>query len=279
LSIAKANNDKSGIAAAYSHIGAIELKRDNVKSANVSFKRCMELINKSDSNQEYAMLSIDIANLFYDKRKYDSALKYYENGIKALMELQNRPDLKPSSFWQKYILKDTISEHLQESIQEFSQTTILQDKLAKIYNRIGNIFRIRGNWLEAINNHERTLEIFRGIGDLKKIALAYTDLGIDYSNSGDSEKALYYYQKCYGLLKGTDELIGLAVTLSNIGKIYENSNNFKRALSFYKRSLKVSQKARYKTGMKKAYQDLGQIYKKNNDISKSNKYFELSRKL
>ena len=181
--------------------------------------------------------------------------------------------------WRKlirYFSKETESftEHFQQAINQFSLYNIYREKLAKMYNRVGNIHRHKNDWGQAIFFHEKTLEHFRALGDPTKTALAYTNLAIDYNNFGRMDKALFYHKKSYDLLKGMGDKVGLAVVLSNIGKIYEHKKDFERAISYYKKSLKLSQRQRYHTGIEKGYRDLSAAYKKQKDMVNADKYLK-----
>jgi tetratricopeptide (TPR) repeat protein/DNA-binding MarR family transcriptional regulator len=276
LEIAKASNDKFGMAAANSKIGVIHLEKGNLASANHMFRQSIEFLKDSGDDENYITLSIDIGNNFYQKQRYNSALEFYQMGISTLELLQSKIDTnnKPSSFWQKYFQKDKMTDHFQHTFNRFSQFNINQDRLAKMYDRVGNIYRKKNDWTKALENHEKTLELLRKLGQLNKIAMGYNNLGIDYKNIGDHRKALYYYKKSYELLKQTNDNIGLAVTLNNIAKIYESENKFNKALDYYKDSLKLSKKSNYSVGIEKAYRDIGTIYQKKKESENASKYLK-----
>jgi tetratricopeptide (TPR) repeat protein len=245
------------------------------------FDHSLHILQELDDEQSCATLSIDIGNKLYEKQLYNSAVDYYSLGTKFLEKLLENDliNKKTPSFWQKYIFKDTISDHFQQSVFQFSKFNVNQEKLAKMYDRIGNINRRRGDWEMAIQNHKKTLVLFRSIGDLKKIAIAYTNLGIDYCNFRDWKKALYFHNKSLDLLNQIDELKGQVVVLSNIGKLYDEQSDLKRALIYYKRSLKISQNCSYKIGIGRACEEIGKIYRKQKDLETANKYFKKAKKI
>lgn len=117
------------------------------------------------------------------------------------------------------------------------------EELALIYNQLGCIQTDRGNNQQALELHQKALEIrARSVpSDHLLLGPHYSNIGLAYDSLGDCHNALFYYQKSLEIMTKSlsDRHSSLAIIYGNIGAIHFSTGNSASAISFYKKSLDI----------------------------------------
>lgn len=148
----------------------------------------------------------------------------------------------------------------EKTLAEFKAGLALRPE-AKAYCRLGNIYKQKKEYAEALRNYEKALELdprhsetydSRGTlrsetGDLNSAlsdfnkaiemdpfsASAYTNRGLIFANTGDPDRALADYEKAVKIAPL------FAAAYSNRGLIFAGRGEFDRALSDYGRAIEI----------------------------------------
>ncbi len=104
--------------------------------------------------------------------------------------------------------------------------------MAYAYRNLSSIHSINGSFHATIDYIERSLDLFRLLGDSTGIANCYITLGHTYRRLADHKKELYYHKAAYEihLRNSTKERIG--VSSHNLGEAYFNIKNFEESKRF-----------------------------------------------
>lgn len=189
--------------------------------------------DKADTNKLNHLNKLGLE--FYQAGSYDLALSY-SNLTLQLCNTINKGNISP----------------------EISQN-VLKIK-ASIYNNIGNVFKNKGNYSEALKNYNAGLIILETLGNKKAIAFYYNDIGNVYIDLGDYSKALKSFLTGLKIMESINDKKGIAKNLNNIGVLYEHQVNFSYALKNYFASLKIYEEIDDKAGIGRSYNNIGNVY-------------------
>lgn len=150
---------------------------------------------------------------------------------------------------------------------EYSKNAIdLANKLGKSKKRIaaeiiiGRALFIKGEYTNAIEQLEKSIEESQLLNDSTNLIDIYRIYSLIYTRIGDFTKALEYSQKAFTLVGSLNQKDNLADIVRETGNIYYTFGEYKIALDFYQKSLTACQEKNDMVGMSKAYNNIGQIY-------------------
>lgn len=239
-------------------------------------------------NQAKTVYSSDIDELARRCYSYYETFAAQHMNDTAAYYLELRASLDTTNFeW-----SDDASEHLLHYLGHYDnaltyayrslRNAIAQygeknEKVAKSYNRIGEIYRELGQYTKALNCYDIALDIvISSIGtNNATIASIYNNIGLGYSEIGDYEKAMYNSNKALTIKK---EILGenhpsLLYTYTNIGCIYYGKGWYKTALEYFQKALSLFDDVgsiEYATVLS----NLGRCYDKIGEFDKGLKYIE-----
>jgi CHAT domain-containing protein len=112
--------------------------------------------------------------------------------------------------------------------------------MAKCYTNLGNAYHELGDFRMAIEYHEKSLGIYKEIGDVAGEAKCYTNLGAAYGSLGDFRKAIEYHEKSLEIAKEIGDIAGESTCYINLGIAYRNLRDFRKAIEYYEKSLEIA---------------------------------------
>jgi CHAT domain-containing protein len=123
-----------------------------------------------------------------------------------------------------------------ESLRETDSTL-----LANTYQSLGIIYKILGQYDEAINCYDKSEKIYIKKNNQSLIAYIYGNKANIYFIQQDYAKAKDFHLRAYEIFK-RDSLIyrkQIALTFNNLGNIYRKNNDFIGAINSYSKSLRL----------------------------------------
>lgn len=138
---------------------------------------------------------------------------------------------------------------------------------------------MQGKYIEAINNWDQALNLYKQLGDKSGEATIYSNMGAVYFNQGDDAKSLELQLNALKIAEEVHDTMRIVISLSNIGAIYLNKPaTYRKALEFFLRALPISLAYgdAYNSGLVTV--NLGEIYYKLNDDSTALYYLNESLK-
>ena len=95
------------------------------------------------------------------------------------------------------------------------------------------------NQQKALQFHDRSLNIYREIGDFQGEALTLKNLGDRYSISKNRPKELELYNRALSIYQTIGDRLGEATVLDRLGSIYSDLEDNSKALEFWHRELET----------------------------------------
>jgi tetratricopeptide (TPR) repeat protein len=126
------------------------------------------------------------------------------------------------------------------------QTTDESEK-GSTYERLGNAKYDQGEYKEALELHEKSLEIRQRTlpPNHPNLAISYNNIGMVYRSMGEYLKALSYYEKDLAISQQSlpSNHPDLAISYNNIGMVYDKMREYPKARSFYEKALEIQQQS------------------------------------
>jgi len=182
--------------------GRIAFSNRDYSTAREWYFRAIDI----DSNYVDALMSISYS--YGNQRNYEEAkkwcLKTYGKRNLASIEQKLSIDLNYASYFQTY----------NEQIKYEKQLITLDDKSPGIYYRLGLTYFKLFQYMKAIPEYVKSLEIYRNMGIKPRWIHNYTGLGIAYHKTGQYKKERKLYKEAERDFPGDDILIYRQAVLS-----------------------------------------------------------------
>lgn len=137
----------------------------------------------------------------------------------------------------------------------------------------GIIYRILGDYQQALKNLYMSTEHYSAIGVIGGQASALNQIGSIYRIQGNYSGSIEYLLKSLTLFQQDQDTIGQSSALNNIGIVYFYQNNYEKALEYYKASLEIEESLGLEYGISISYINIGEVYKKLEDYKHALDYF------
>jgi tetratricopeptide (TPR) repeat protein len=154
------------------------------------------------------------------------------------------------------------------------------DEKADIYHQLGSTKYYQGEYLNAMDFYQKSLEIREKTlpSNHPMLGPYYNNIGAVYDEVGEYSKALWFYEKdleiCKATLPPNDP--NLAMSYNNIGLVYFNMEEYSKALAYYDESLEIRQKSLPPNhpDLGTSYNNIGLVYENMNEYSKALPFLE-----
>ncbi len=177
-----------------------------------------------------------VAELYYSKSRYDSALVFY-NWLISDFPNTEESELAHWKLAKSYYNLGRIDEAikiLERFKQKYPNSIILKDT----YLELSDYYVELGKYSLAEKTITEALDKIGKFGD------GYFRLGTIYRKRGKSNEALNHYINAYNLYRQEKNTAMLGVTLYEAGNVASELKNWQRAKEFYERCLKESEDER-----------------------------------
>lgn len=124
---------------------------------------------------------------------------------------------------------------------------------------------------------EKSLPLFRSLGDSIFVSNVFQGLGEVKENLGLYPESLTYYQKSYTIRKNYGTSSDVARALNNIGNVYTFLTNYPVALEHYLESLKISEREKNEKEIANAFNNIGMVYDYTGDFDKALEYYSKAK--
>jgi serine phosphatase RsbU (regulator of sigma subunit)/Tfp pilus assembly protein PilF len=137
----------------------------------------------------------------------------------------------------------------------------IDEETAEAHNNLGVFYSEKGQYAEAMKEHQKAFGLREQIGNKKAIAISVGNIGSVYEDQGDNAKALEYYLKALDIDVSINNQAGVARHNNNIGLLYRRIGEYDKALEHARKALAAYQLVGDKSGEAKSYNNLGSAYR------------------
>jgi hypothetical protein len=137
-----------------------------------------------------------------------------------------------------------------------------KQKLANIYERMGNIFYANDDNQNALKHYQDALKIYEELNDTKGAAALYADLGEMYLDQRNYAKALEYFRKTLANQEKNADQAGIAKATLKIAEVYEQKGDIRSAREYNLKALEMVENLRDEKLIGNALSNLGDVFVK-----------------
>ncbi len=151
------------------------------------------------SSQTRVALNNNIAEVFKQKKLFDSALAYYNRALRISVKKGSEFDFSILEYniGELYLIYenlDSASEYFHESYETATITGNRRGKAYALYG-LGEISKIGGYPKKAVSSHLKALKLRESVGDRRGMIQSYQSLGNLYMELAVADSALWYLRK------------------------------------------------------------------------------------
>lgn len=135
------------------------------------------------------------------------------------------------------------------------------DMEADLLHRLGMVYYLRSDYLDAIEYFQKAATIRDSIGDLRGYGNALASIANINNFWGNYYEATDQYYKVMDIRKAINDQRGIATTLINLGNVYKVQGNFDVALDMYLQAITISDTIGFLEGKAWTYYNVAVLYK------------------
>ena len=218
--IAKNIQDTSLLCLIYNGLGDVYYQSKDKKKAHHYYSKAIEEINKIGDENSYSATLLNLANIYFEERKYDTTLVLLDSAL----NLSTENNIKIYTY--DYIAKTySVTGKLEEAKSIYANIIKMFDDNTDIYtyasilNNISGIYVQENRFSQALDNLNIIDSICR-VNTFDEIRLKlYQNYHDYYLKTGNYEKSNYYIER-YNSLRDSIYSINLARQLNDL----ENRN-------------------------------------------------------
>jgi tetratricopeptide (TPR) repeat protein len=227
----------------------------------------------------------DIKPMGGNHRLYQVDLTLTSDNDEDLCRLTNRirEATEGSTGWDQLgelLLKISQAEKAQQVYEILLKQATNENENAHIYDKLGSVKLLQGEYKEALTFYEKSLLIRRQLLSANDLDLAksYCHIGLVYYNMAEYSKTLSFYEKSSEIQQQSlpPNHPDLASTYNNIGSVYSKMGEYSKALSSYQKALEIKQKLLPSNhpDLAKLYDNIGLMYKDMSEYRKAISFHE-----
>ena len=135
-----------------------------------------------------------------------------------------------------------------------------QWKITALLTKLGTAYYSLGEYQQAIDFHQQSLEIDRKTGDRHGEAASLGSLGNAYNSIGEYQRAFDYQQQSLRIKRQIGNRHGEATSLIGLGNVYQSLGEYQRAIDYQQQSLAIQQQIGDRYGESDSLINLGNAY-------------------
>jgi tetratricopeptide (TPR) repeat protein len=157
----------------------------------------------------------------------------------------------------------------------------LNDKLGIVanLNNLGTIAQSQGDYDDARDYHQQSLEIARELGHRRGIAINLGNLGAIAQSQGDYDEAREYHQQSLEIQRELGERPGVATRLRNLGALSLSQGDYDDAREYNQQSLEIQRELGHRQGIANCLNNLGVVARSQGDYDEAREYHQQSLEL
>jgi len=132
--------------------------------------------------------------------------------------------------------------------------------IAASYENFGRIYRNKGEYNEALDNHLKSIKIYEEIKYIAGITAGLNNVGIIYYFQQNYDKALEYFRQMLDYYKAANDSSGQGTALDNIGVMHKQKGDYDEARRYHKLSMEIRGAINDQNGVASCLQNIAIAY-------------------
>lgn len=228
--------------------------------------------------KNYLLTKLLLAAIF----SFSFTAKAVEVNKDSLWSVFNNDNLSDSSrlkaiydlAWDGYLFSDPDSAiYYAEHQITFSKNVGLKGYQAKGINLKAIAYRIKGDFVNAAQFYEESLQMVEETGDSVNINKSYNNIGNFYYYQADYARSIEYFFKSLEYKEALGDTVGMATSINNLSSNFMALEEYDKAKEYYNKGLKLSRAVKDSSGIAHALNNLGVVYAQKDSIEKAMNYY------
>lgn len=232
----------------YASVGTANVYQGKYDKALYNLLEALRISEEVDRDNYIISLNVNIGALYDRQKRYDDALKYYNDALRKIDESES----------------DSISIHTYK---------------ANIYNNISNVLLAKKDTTEMIAHYETGLvhAIKSGQKNIESIIL--NNLGKTYVDLKEFGKGEDYIRRALVMKREQDDKMGESQCYRNLGYLFYFNNRFDSAEYYYKKGLEAANSANALNEVMAMHEGLAMVYQGKGDYENAFKNLKIQKTL
>ena len=262
------------VAAAAAVVGLNSVHAEDALARRLDSLR--SLLSTTPQNTEQRMNVLNELARAYQYTSSDSSLLFAEQAAHVANALGSTRGKAWALYHRNYALYnqgkyDVAMEVLTEARPLFEQ---LRDSngLAHTLNDIGNIYKRREHYSDALGYYNQALVVYERTGNVEGAVLELCNMGAAWRMQGDYEQSLAYSMKGLQRAEAIGYKYGIVFASTNLGQYWMYWGNYDKAMTYFQRAMALSQEIRSDKYTGQLYYLIGGVYAKKKDFVRAIEY-------
>lgn len=163
-----------------------------------------------------------------------------------------------------------------EAQEKFRKAAELDATFGTPWVHLGRMYRLLGEWAQALECYERAKEIFEAKKDEKCLAWVLSDIGYVYVLQGRWSEASESSKKSLDLSHrlGREADLFLVMALDNLGILYRKRGNYEKAMKYLRQSLAADASLNDRLRRACTVYEIGAVYEDQRNYAEALKNYE-----
>ncbi len=249
----------------------------------------LDAVNNLNENRDSIRAEVynSIGSIYYEKRNYDKAFKYYRDMLETNERIFGTEHINTGKGYQNVGLIFYRTGDYDKAIQYFEKAISIWDStlsgdnplLANCYTNLSQVYLLKEEYSRSIEYNEMALKIWVDkLGEGHPfMAAGYINLASTYSLSGNYNKALEYLFKAVQIRKdlGGEESRDMAYCYTQIAEIFLKMDNLNNGKYFLDKSIAIYKKIDSSNpGLTETYTFAGNLQRKKSKFKTAEAYYD-----
>ncbi|MBI4931738.1 MAG: tetratricopeptide repeat protein [Bacteroidetes bacterium] len=168
---------------------------------------------------------------------------------------------------------DSALFHFKQAIRIFEEAG-MDEKTSGSYNGVGNVYLYQGIFEKALENYLQSLRLLeKGNGKKNKVGLVTANIGIVYYNLNNFDKAIEYYNRALQISIETADSSGMATCCSNLGNVFKDKLEYNKSENYFKKAIAIFENLGETYGLANCYANIGAVKMRNKNYPEAIGYY------
>lgn len=275
--IALKENSQSGKAAALSNIGKYFYEKDDLKKAEKTLHKAIELLADTLHKNQKGEIYHRLGDIYYRSGRENKTIEAYKKAINFRKEGRDSVGLGASlndlgyTYWHtaKY---DSAIIYYRKALNVRKELSN-KKAYALTLNNIGTVYYQWSIYDKALEYFTKSLKIRKKLNDKPGVALVCSNIGQSFREIDSLNKAEQYFDKSLQFAKESKDTQAIAYALVSKASIHEEEDSA-AAADLYKKSIRFYRKSGYLEGLLSGLQHITQFYLDRNEFDRAKEYLD-----
>ncbi|MEO1448985.1 MAG: tetratricopeptide repeat protein, partial [Bacteroidota bacterium] len=256
---------EKGVYSAYQNLIKLYRSQGKWDDALQIGQTCLAYAEKAENEAEIGKAHFQMGYTHWYAGQPDLAIPSLEEGLAWSRKARTEADIQNSliilsrAHQGRGEYDQAITRSL-EALKMMEKSGSRTANLAGVLSTLGVIYDEQGQYPEAEEYYQRSIEVYREVNNAAGVAGNLINLGIVSQAQGKDSTALAYYQEGIEICEKIGEKSYLSNAVAGMAGIYQKNKQYPEALASFQRGLALAEEINYKEGKASNLNSIGAVY-------------------